>query len=473
MKNQGIWIIPFEVTEGAFNHSWKQANNYNIYACYDSYAGNASSKMPDEINSLAYCDLQRSFSSPLTFMGSGRSGFYKDTYIKGLGRTPLVHEWQGENFLHSNGTLQASSAIREAALSLYLNKKDSSLINGIIDIRFADIDAYSKGVVERIYSYHNILPPAIDLKYIAQTQKTGNFGRYSNIVWAMRNLGVNLNEKIDFSNYRAVLRDLKKSLQSCMVTEIKTELSSSEQFNVSELWVSLEEKIRLAVTNTAKINCHGVKLVSMDNNFTLDGRFLDLEIPLFTGPCQIVRTFLENSDQTFRISELVESISVYLQLRCFIEELDYWLLSVSARTINPGFKEFSSEVYQSFKLIFHSDCWILDDKKLINTLMDVYRMNGIVNPTKLFERLITTGIKYPGVKFKCSEFGLKAEALSFDLAPIELGRKVKGERILGLLEVDESQYDIDSMIRINDGVMAAEKSKTSAEVFQILSSLEK
>ena len=76
-------------------------------------------RLPPE--DLLYCDLQAGPDAHRLRLGSGRSGFYRGWYLKGIGRTPLAGNWNlPAERLHNSGALLASAAIRERVASLYL-----------------------------------------------------------------------------------------------------------------------------------------------------------------------------------------------------------------------------------------------------------------------------------------------------------------------------------------------------------------
>jgi hypothetical protein len=218
---------------------------------------------------LLYCDLQAaSDAQRFHRLGSGRSGFYRGWYLKGIGRTPLAANWNlPAERLHNSGFLLPSAAIRERVASEYLAAIGAApsivpcegLLLRPLPRALRGFSTLACGPRRR--------PAPVDERFQAISIKRAGFARLSNVSWLLAGLtglpGLSLP---DFCAWLA------------------TRLGKPEAAAAPEpLTAALEGALLQTLAHFRTHFSRGVYWCSFANNFTLDGRFLDLELPVLLG----------------------------------------------------------------------------------------------------------------------------------------------------------------------------------------------
>lgn len=212
-------------------------------------------------------------------LGSGRAVFYRGKYLKGVGRTPLAANWADPNDVyHHTGHLLPSAAGREFIVSLVarcLGCGDAIVpCEGVL---IDKLDPRLHGLPEALRSklpdqYRELRLQAADQALQAITVKPGQFARLSNLTWYWNTL-------------------IHATKDSFVVTAARLSHAAFTGFrNVPDAGLSppvvvgaLETAIRQGVANCLTFIAKGIFWGSFHNNFTADGRFLDLELPTLTG----------------------------------------------------------------------------------------------------------------------------------------------------------------------------------------------
>ena len=182
--------------------------------------------------------------------GSGRGGVYRGYYVKGVGRTPAAANWNSvEDRYHGSGCQTPASALRELLITRALARA---------------------GCAEHIVGCRTLLAQHRDERLITLSLKPADFARMSNIAWSLNHFSVNTPELagaiLDFERYlrppadREAVEGDPEGIASAMEEAFERGLAMFRTFaRVGLFWIYLQ------------------------NNFTLDGRFVDLETPLYLG----------------------------------------------------------------------------------------------------------------------------------------------------------------------------------------------
>jgi hypothetical protein len=240
-----------------------------------------SQVQPRASHELLYADLQTPLYSHVSGrLGSGRSGFYRGWYLKGIGRTPLAANWNRGDHLHSSGHLAASAAIREYVASLYVTQQGSAdTIVPCDGVLVAELCPELRHYRSNLYgSMPDDLVPPVDRRLQAITVKPGEFARQSNFVWLLHHLTP---ARVDDGNSSlATFCDLLAISLAPVQSASATATTTPDQ-----LAGLLASAVRATFERFRRWFEGGVWWGSFGNNFTIDGRFLDLETPtLFGGP---------------------------------------------------------------------------------------------------------------------------------------------------------------------------------------------
>ena len=245
-------------------------------ACIGTFGAGQHTVDPHD---LLFADLQINQGAHIFGrLGSGRSGTYRDWYLKGIGRTPLAANWHLEDHLHNTGHQAASSAIREYVISQYLRQlgvEDS--IVPCVGVLLAELQP----ALRRFQSllYRDAPPeflPAVDQHLQAITVKRADFSRASNFAWLLHHL-----TPFYINDGKTSLAILARLWTLGLSSETSPE--SVGAVDPAGMAALLQEALQRGCRNFRSWWQAGVWWGSFRNNFTLDGRFLDLETPNVSG----------------------------------------------------------------------------------------------------------------------------------------------------------------------------------------------
>ena len=206
-------------------------------------------------------------------LGSGRAVFLGGRYLKGVGRTPLAANWgvAGEE-RHSSGHLLPTAAAREYLVSRYLERAGCGdaivACTGLLARPLppggerAVVDSMPHPLDEEIAT--------IDLRYQAISVKRGGFCRFSNFTWSLHHVEARANHvgELILRFHRRLWPDAPLAEEDCTPRRFVADLAAA---------------IERGFDNCRRFLAAGVFWGLVDNNFTADGRFLDLEVPVVLG----------------------------------------------------------------------------------------------------------------------------------------------------------------------------------------------
>lgn len=275
------WNMPVPVKSSTFQSLFPKHKEFNIEVNLSGISPFSYDLKPRKPKDLLYVDCQTNLDVNIDKrLGSGRSGFFLDKYVKGIGRTLLAANWNTDKDLyHSNGALLSSAAVREYLISCYVNSLGKGhLINPCEGILLRKIP-YEKGnlpfnIFKGNLKRHGVKRhqfASIDCKFQAISIKQGNFCRFSNIVWWL-------------NNYPQYSQDEKESSLGHFFEVLYRSLSgfndrSTKGIRAEDIAQSLGDTFEITIEFFMQTWASGIDWGSYHNNFTIDGRYLDLETP--------------------------------------------------------------------------------------------------------------------------------------------------------------------------------------------------
>jgi hypothetical protein len=260
------WWAPVPVRPSRFVAATPSAAQFNVEVALDRVGAFAFGGAA--VDDVAYCDLQTHLegNSPGR-LGSGRAAFWRGGYVKGLGRTLLAANWNdAEDRYHGSGHLSASSAIREHLISRRLGARGlgdrivpcTGLLARTLD------DGERAAVAEGRSSARAEVAPA-DGHLATLTVKPGGFARLSNVVWALEHVRAEPGPVAD------------------LFLDVERFLGEAGDGEPAAIAAGLAASFERGLEAFARFEAAGLFWVYTQDNFTLDGRYLDLETPLYLG----------------------------------------------------------------------------------------------------------------------------------------------------------------------------------------------
>jgi hypothetical protein len=244
-------------------------------AALDSFGLGPGARGTDD---LAAADLQTNVDmNAVGRLGSGRAVFYRGKYLKGVGRTPLAANWvDPEDVYHNSGHLFASGAARELLVSALARELgfEHAIVpcEGVLVRR---LDSRLSGALARSLPdrYSRVQRPGADEALQAITIKPGAFARLSNLTWLWNN-------PVHAAGGSFVVTAARLSHAAFAGPRGG---AADAALSPPVIVAALGSAIRQGVANCLRFIAGGVYWGSFHNNFTADGRFLDLELPTLTG----------------------------------------------------------------------------------------------------------------------------------------------------------------------------------------------
>ncbi len=292
---------------------------------------------------LMYCDFQTNpdFNNS-SRLGSGRSGFFGGKYLKGVGRTPLAANWPNPgDFFHNSGHLMTSAAIREYVVTEYIRLRGAGdSINGceglLIGPLAPALGKFNRGM--RNADGERARLGRADLRFQAITVKPAEFVRISNLVWLLSRPAT------------GVLADFFRLLWDGIHPGCRRDRSNATPMELARAFAAAVET---GLDNFERYFKLGVYWGTFGNNFTLDGRFLDLEIPLIFGRPFFGVERIRRREPEFEVLGF-ESYYYLTQVRAFLRYLQVQLpyLRDLPGCASEGEAQFASEFLSSLGAVF-------------------------------------------------------------------------------------------------------------------------
>ncbi len=269
------WLIPVPVKKSTFVSLKKDGTPFNIEVDFGSIK-NFDTSLKEQKNVIE-SDLQLNTRSSMTFrLGSGRSGFYRGHYLKGIGRTLLAGNWNdSDDRYHGTGLLNAGGAVREYLATAYLKSK--GMEHSIVpceQILFRKLNKKTARDFEKIFTYSlsKMVPLVLPLDRSLQaiTVKPGNFCRITNLNWLI------------FRYLNPGKKNVLIEFLSILMIALSGNRSTGNE-TPQDIAFAFEKTALQALEKFLTFHQAGIHWGSYEDNFTLDGRFLDLETPTIYG----------------------------------------------------------------------------------------------------------------------------------------------------------------------------------------------
>src|ERR1051325_3989339 len=196
------WTIPVPIRTSQFVPLDKQHSQFNIEVDLSRIRPFHAITKPTNSADLLFVDLQDNpVANQKGRMGSGRAGFHRAKYLKGVGRTLVAGNWNDSSDLdHATGALMASGGIREYLVTVYLKAKGlGHVVNGVEGVLVRPLSRHLQNHLrERLRS----LPAKVrrgnsalsaDRTLQALTVKGAPFARFSNLIWLLN--------RVDFGSH--------------------------------------------------------------------------------------------------------------------------------------------------------------------------------------------------------------------------------------------------------------------------------
>ena len=287
---------------------------------------------------MLWSDLQtRPEGNAHNWIGSARSAVYEGHYLKGVGRTSLALQWNDRSdLLHTSGVLHTSSALREYFISVFAQEMGLEhaivpCVGLLVRPMPAELRGYERAIVRQLAIAGAALPSEtrVDDCIQAISVKPASFARMSNITWYCLHAARRDGESFLAGFMRHFWRGLGGDPQR------------AGRVDAGELAALFYAKVDAGVENLLVAWELGLDWGSLGNNFSLDGRFLDLETPtVFRAPFLGVETdAMEARRPTISVrSERLPGLAAWhyaMQCRIFV------------RTILARLREHVGSVYPS------------------------------------------------------------------------------------------------------------------------------
>jgi hypothetical protein len=271
-------MVPVPVAPAGFTPLHARHARYAVQVDLGRIGPFGFSERPARDAECLYADLQTNADNNVAHrLGSGRAGVYAGKYLKGVGRTLLAANWSdSEDGYHNSGHLLPSAAAREYLASRYLEelRAGDTLVRceGLLLAPLPpEAERYVVSLLPNWEPRH--LAPA-DRRLQAITVKEAGFARMSNFAWALSQWRCGAPFLIELFSRMARYLGCP-SQPRVRPGDLSPEVLARHLEHATERLVHHFERFFQA----------GVYWGSFHNNFTADGRFLDLETPvIFGGP---------------------------------------------------------------------------------------------------------------------------------------------------------------------------------------------
>ena len=187
---QPPWLVPVPVRPSQFVPISPDFAAYNVEVALDRLRPFVMDDAAE--TEVLQSDLQTNLDSnaPGRF-GAGRAGFFRNRYLKGVGRTLLAGNWNdvGDRY-HGSGHLSISSMLREFLSTAILRRRGAGhTIVGSEGVLVRRLEEQEKEAIQKDYRKRVMQICPADGALAGISVRGGNFGRISNVVWGLEHLG--------------------------------------------------------------------------------------------------------------------------------------------------------------------------------------------------------------------------------------------------------------------------------------------
>lgn len=268
------WNVPVPLEKAAFEPLDERDRKYAVRTDLGAIEAFAVPSEGADVPCL-FADLQLCPEMQIGLrLGSGRAGFFGGKYLKGVGRTTLAGNWNSaRDTYHATGHMFASAAVREWVVTRYLAAKGGlDFIVPCEGVLFAALKPSMREGMLRFESATGTSLAPIDRALQGITVKPASFARLSNVAWSLSRM----------APYARRFADLGYRTEA-YARAVEQGLPAATECTPSSIAAALSQAVERACHSILLYPRYGVYWGSYHNNFTLDGRFLDIELPTFCG----------------------------------------------------------------------------------------------------------------------------------------------------------------------------------------------
>ncbi|MGH1344089.1 MAG: hypothetical protein ACRBN8_21195 [Nannocystales bacterium] len=357
----------------SFSSLFGEHAHLGLRTCLADMGGFSTPRLPAR---AAWADFQHTALYPGRLrQGSGRAVFYEGHYLKGVGRTALAANWTLEgDTLHATGHLAPSAGARELLISHYMKCKGLSdtivpcegLLVAAMETGFAA--AYTASMASDGCSV-----PTCDRALQAISVKGDDFARWSNLVWLANQMPAQAESVIAWCSLAGHFAAERSGASSA-----STAPSETGSWTAREVAESLARAARRAIETLAIHVRAGVTWSSYHNNSTLDGRFLDLELPTVIAEPVLCRFVISHESLSasqlphhgvlFGMELLFEAQQIRVAVRTLIDRFRL-LRSVA---VTPSVAQFLEELECALEEAFGERHWVTSREQQRQTLTSLF-----------------------------------------------------------------------------------------------------
>ncbi len=312
------WTIPVPVRPSSFTALREDHRAFNLEVALErigAYRGRVQVQ-PDQ--DLLHCEFQLNLNfNHAGRLGGGRAGVYRAHHLKGVGRTLLAGNWNSEDLYHNSGILLTSGAIREYLVSgLVAAHGHPQLVTpcrGILVRTLPEqLREHAHSVFECSDDGSGVPPAPVDTTTQAISVKPSGFARMSNFVWWLNQVPFFRPDGDD--RVAECFEALSRALAGPESAAVAPSTPDAIARRLAERFSRFIDRLQAAWSL-------GIDWGSVHNNYSLDGRFLDLEMPTVFSSAALglkVETKYAKSE-TVMLCRPAELVGFVAPLRCATE----------------------------------------------------------------------------------------------------------------------------------------------------------
>ncbi|MFO0651584.1 MAG: hypothetical protein U0326_35510 [Polyangiales bacterium] len=363
------WLVPVPVEPSGYVPVDAAHGVYNVQTALGRIASFAWDLDALGASEVLHADLQLHPEENLAGrLGSGRAGRYRAMVLKGVGRTSLAANWNdAADRFHGNGWLSASAALRERLITEALRRDGAAhLIVPTEGLLLRAIPAAARASLDEAARASNWHLTPLDRAVVALALRPADHARISNVLWSAHH----------HETSPAFLGSLLLRLASYLRDPAARAKAEDDTFTgePDAIAQALAAGIERSVLRGLDWVRRGVFWLSFHDNFTLDGRFLDLETPVYRGAPWV--GFVRSAASGALHLVGFEAMQIAAQWRLFVRTLIARLRALAdpAVVASPGARRFLRAVAAAMRA--HTrELWPLDAdtlaRRVVRELADI------------------------------------------------------------------------------------------------------
>jgi hypothetical protein len=332
------WMVPVPVTPSRYVALDPAHQPWNVQTApgrVASFSWDLDALGEDEIL-LADLQLHPDDNAPGR-LGAGRAGRYRGRVLKGVGRTSLAANWnRRDDRFHGNGWLSASSALRERFITEALRRDGAAhRVTPCEGLLLRALDAPERDSLAAAARASDWRLAPLDRVAVALTLRPADHARFSNVLYGLHHHEAS----------PAYFGDLLLRFMAYTRDGGGGDGGAPEDAGApDEIARAVVDAAERSVARAIEWVRRGVWWLSFHDNFTLDGRFVDLETPVYRGAPWV--GFVRSAESGALHLAGFEAMNVAWQWRLFARAFASRLRAVADDGLLPsaGARRFLREV---------------------------------------------------------------------------------------------------------------------------------